>query len=115
MGDPRAMRCVCGSYPKVEMKTNFYGGGRYRGATRSESWEAVCEGEGCYHRSYKRRGVFKTKAEVVKAWNEEIIESQARLDAPDKLLYDLDQSDDQVKEALARILRAVEPEEEDGG
>lgn len=108
MSKPRPMRCICGNYPKVEMVTNFYGGGRYRGATRSESWQAVCEGQDCWRRAYKGRGVFKTEAEVVVGWNKDIIEEQARLDAPDKLLYDLDQSDDIVKEALARILRAVE-------
>ena len=102
----KAKRCTCGEYPKIEEETHLYGGGRYRGKTRVDSWEAACKGKNCYIRAYKRRGVFKTEQEVITAWNERLTRAEERRDAPDKMIYDLEQSDDIVRLALARVLKA---------
>ncbi len=108
MSEIKPKQCICGSYPKIEQTTNFYGGGRYKGKTRSDSWNAHCKGKDCHCQVYKNRGVFETKAKVIDAWNKNVTKHQARLDAPDKLIYDLENSDDDIKKALARILKTVE-------
>lgn len=105
---PKPKRCVCGNYPKVEMETHYYGGGRYKGQTRIDSWEAICTGKDCCQRAYKRRGIFKTEKEAVAAWNEAVSRVEERRDAPDRLIYDLEHSGDDVKKALARLLKAAE-------
>ncbi len=103
----RIEQCTCGHYPKIEKEVHFYGGGRYKGQTRSESWIARCRGENCCQMAYKRRGVFETKEEAVGAWNDAITSAKARQDAPDTLIFDLENSRDDVKRALARLLRAA--------
>ncbi len=102
----KAKRCTCGGYPKIEEETHFYGGGRHKGAERSESWEAHCKGKNCCRRVSRRHGVFETEEEVVEAWNERVTRAEERRDAPDKMIYDLEQSDDIVRQALARLLKA---------
>ncbi len=102
----KAKRCTCGGYPEIKQETHLYGGGRYKGKTRVDSWEAACKGKNCYVSAYKRHGVFKTEQEVITAWNEAVAEDEERRDAPDKMIYDLEQSDDIVQRALARLLKA---------
>ncbi len=107
MTETQPRKCVCGKYPKIEMKTSYSGGSRYKGKTRCDSWEAICEGKiglECHQRSW---GVFSSKEAVIKAWNREVVEAEERRDAPDKFIYDLENSSDTERNALGRILKEL--------
>lgn len=110
----KAKQCTCAKYPELKQETHWYGGGRYKGQDRSVSWVARCKGKNCCQMAYKRRGVFETEQEAITAWNEAVTKDEERRDAPDKMIHDLEHSDDIVRQALARILKAVDSAAEYG-
>lgn len=97
--------CKCGATPEVISDTSFTGGGRYKGASRFVSQEVKCPK--CQHYIYRRRFT-DSVSEAIQTWNEGREEEEAREASPDKFVFDLENSDDVVQMALARIIKAVE-------
>ncbi len=103
-------KCTCGGMPTIKKKVSYTGGGRYKGKTRHESWKAHC----C-NCSQQVLEYPETEAEAIKLWNEEVLEAEARRDAPDKLIYNLEYLEysydskgaERRDRALARILRIL--------
>lgn len=102
-------QCVCGSFPKIEKKVSYSGGGRYKSKTKHESWEASCQG--CYRLIL---GYPETEAKAIAEWNEHVLKDRARRDSEDKLIYDLENSyynhghgAELRDRALARLLKDV--------
>lgn len=105
----KAKQCVCGKYPKIEKKVSYSGGGRYKGQTKHESWQACCRG--C---SQQVLGYPETEAKAIAEWNDQVLEDRARRDSEDKLIYDLENSyyfgghgAELRDRALARLLKDV--------
>lgn len=94
MSEERCEQYICRSYPEIRATTRY-------GVC---SWVGSCKGEKCRQQTY---GIM-ADAEVTAAWNAATLKKRAREAAPDKLLYDLEHSNNRVEKALARILRAVE-------
>lgn len=105
------LKCACGKQPKLEAKTSYSGGGRYKGQTRCDSWKVTCS---CYRSEQTfPNGSTKEDSEtarlaVIANWNARIELALDRKRSPDKLLWDLEHSGKHIKLALARLLRAVE-------
>jgi len=79
--------CPCGGTPEVKTQTSWSGGGRYKGATRSESWQVRCTK--CDDYAYSHYACMSEKA-AINAWNHKIVKERNRKAAPDKLLHDLE-------------------------
>lgn len=88
--------------PRLKKKLIIMGGGRYKGQTKCESWDVSCPG--C---SQMVLGWPETEEEAIAKWNENVMEDRAKRDAPDKLIYKLENSTKQGR-ALARLLKDID-------
>lgn len=105
-------KCICGTYPEIKKESHVYGGGRYKGGTRSTWWEARCKT--AFPGQCRCRGKGDTEEDAIKEWNERVRKVTERKNAEDKLLYDLEHSayknhagEEGREHALGRLLRDV--------
>jgi hypothetical protein len=97
--------CKCGATPELASKTSFSGGGRYKGSTRFVKQEVKCPE--CQHYIYRHYATDDVD-EAIQTWNDGRELEEAREASADKFVFDLENSDDMVQMALARIIKAVE-------
>lgn len=88
----------CGQEPEVKPEYRDYQRGRRSPVVRKSWWEVTCT-------KCRRHVQGYSEADAVTKWNDDIERERGRKASKDKLIWDLEHSDDDVKLALARLLR----------
>ena len=102
--------CKCGAEPTVLIDAFLT---RHSVVTRPKTWEVACPK--CHHCAYSHHEHYTRDAAILN-WNANVCRWHEREAAPDKLIHDLEHSDDieqvalhrRIQEALARVLRKLD-------